>query len=249
MTKFSRNLNDYVVAQDITNHSQVKTGDLVGISEEAYVQLGNESRFWTTVLAVGTISAVTLGTGGIGVVGAFGGFGVAAEGVAITAGCVGGTVAAVGMNAYEQAVRATATLKMKNVVCKVLSKSKKFMSELTHVEIKMFLPKADGTYETRTEWVDAHHLMLLMPRTEAEKKAKAAQQAAEEAQRKYDAELLKKHRAQFAPENITLQSKFESTSRTLKEVISDNEHQVTALKQERTLMGILLAAAPFLLLL
>lgn len=247
MTTFSRKLNDYVVAQDITNHSQIKVGDLVGISEEAYVQLGNEQRFWTTVLAVGTVSALTLGTGGIGVVGAFGGFGVAAEGVAIGAGIVGGTAAAVGMNAYEQAIRATATLKMKNVVCKVLRKQKKFMSELTHVEIKMFIPQADGTFQPRTEWVDAHHLMLLMPKAQAEKKASELQAAAQKAQREYDLKLRKQHRAEFAREAKDLDVLAQRLKRERRQIENLSAQHQSA-KTQRSVFAGLLAFAPLLLL-
>ena len=63
------------------------------------------------LLAVGTISAVTHGTGGIGVVGAFGGFGIAAQGDGKSS--LRRWLPAVGMNA-SQCVQ-SATLKMKNV--------------------------------------------------------------------------------------------------------------------------------------
>lgn len=232
---FNRNINDYVVSNDVTNHLQLKTGDIVTISEAAYVQLGREQRFWGTVILGGAISAVTLGaaTGfvGLGVVGSEIGFGLTAAEIAAGGGIIGGTGTAIVNHTLAEAAASRVTLKAVPFLGKVLRIDNKLFSELMHVEVEFYIPQNDGTYEPVTKWVDAHHLMTLITKQEDVQRKAELQRKAAEQQRQYDGELLKKHRAQFAPENVSLQE------------------QLDAVKTQRTWMATVLAFAPFLLLL
>lgn len=239
---FNRNVNDYVVSNDVTNHLQLKTGDIVTISEAAFVQLGREQRFWRTVILGGALTAVTLGaaTGfvGIGVVGSEIGFGLTAAEIAAGGGLIGGTGTAVISHSMAEAAVSRVTLKAVPFLGKVLRVDNKLFSELKHVEVEFHIPQNDGTYDVVTKWVDAHHLMTLITKHEDSQRKAEIQRKTADKQRQYDDELLKKHRTQFAPENVTLQNE-----------VTALKEQLEAVKGQRTWVTTALAFAPFLLLL
>ena len=207
---FNRNLQDYVIAQDVTNHLQVKKGDIVTISQAAWTQMSREKHFLTTVVVGGTLSACTMGlaTGfvGVGIVGSEIGMGLTAVELAAGAGIAGGTASAIGHKLTTDAAVAMQTLDTVPFLGKVNRIHNKLFSELKHVEIDFYVPVDGGLYEKRTEWVDAHHLMKLITKHEDAERTAEIQRKAAEAQRKYDAELQVKHRKEFAPENVRLQS-------------------------------------------
>ena len=205
---FSRKISDYVASTDFTNHLQVKIGDVVSISEAAFTQLSREKHFWRTVIIGGGLTACTMGlaTGfvGVGIVGSELAVGLTAAELAAGAGVVGGTASAFVHQTITDAHVRRATLKMMPFVGKVTRIHKKTFSELHHVEVEFYIPNNDGGYDIRTEWVDAHHLMGLITKFENDQRTAEMQRKAADAQRKYDAKLKKKHRTQFAPENVSL---------------------------------------------
>ena len=211
---FSRKPSDYVVAQDITNHLQLLTGDVVTISEMGYTQLQCEDAFWRNVAIGGTVAALSVATcGGIGIVsGPAFSLGIASEAVALTAGVVGGTATALGQNAYDQFTVSNQTLKTVGFVGKVIEYGQKFMSKLYHTHVEFYIPNDDGGYDTKDVWVDAHHLFKLITITEDKRRTSEEQRLAKQAQDAYDAQSLEEHRASFAPENVTLMSKNSSLS-------------------------------------
>ena len=211
---FSRKISDYVAANDITNHLQVKIGEVVTISEAAFTQLKREKRFWQTVVIGGGLTACTMGlaTGfvGVGIVGSELAVGLTAAELAVGAGVVGGTATAFSHQYQTDQLVKRATLKTMPFVGKVTRIHKKTFSELHHVEVEFYIPNNDGGYDIRTEWVDAHHLMGLITKFENDQRTAEMQRKAADAQRKYDAKLKDEHRAQFAPENVQLQQELKA---------------------------------------
>ena len=206
---FSRNLQDYVIAQDVTNHLQVKKGDIVTISHAAWKQGEFEKHFITTVVVTATATACTMGlaTGfmGVGIVGSGIAEGLTAVELAALASSAGGTAGAIGHKLITDAMVAKQTLDTVPFLGKVKRIDNKLWSELKHVEIEFYIPSDGGSYQKRTEWVDAHHLMKLITKHEDAERTAEIQRKAAEAQRTYDAELQVKHRKEFAPENVMLQ--------------------------------------------
>ena len=214
-----RDINDYVVAQDITNHLQVKHGDAVTISAAAFKQLKREKHFWTTVVIGGTATALTFGaaTGfvGLGVVGSEIGIGLTAAEIAAVGGAVGGTASAIGAHAYAHNVPQHLMLETVPFLGKVLRKDTKLFSELYHVEVEWYIPSPEGGYTTQVQWVDAHHLVKL--RTKAEDKVLATKAAADQKVRQdaYDAQLKERHRKEFGQETISLRDELTEVGEAL----------------------------------
>ena len=215
-----RDINDYVVAQDITNHLQVKHGDAVTISAAAFKQLKREKHFWTTVVIGGTATALTFGaaTGfvGLGVVGSEIGIGLTAAEIAAVGGAVGGTASAIGAHAYAHNVPQHLMLETVPFLGKVLRKDTKLFSELYHVEVEWYIPSPEGGYTTQVQWVDAHHLVKL--RTKAEDKVLATKAAADQKVRQdaYDAQLKERHRNKNLVRDLYLPKLVTSSPKSVK---------------------------------
>ena len=246
---FSRKSSDYVVAQDITNHLQVSVGDVVTISQMGYTQLQREDAFWRNVAIGGTVTALAFATcGGIGIVGGFGGFGIAAEAVTITGAVVGGTATAFGQKAYDDSLVSQQTLDTVGFIGKVIEVGQKFMSDLYHVHVEFYIPKDDG-YETKSIWVDAHHLMKLMTVVENDRRTRELELQAKQAKEAYDAKMLKEHRASFAPENVSLRQSLATTKVDLTLSSTEVKQLQTSLQSAKTQRNLLAALGPFALLL
>lgn len=250
---FNRSIHDYVLSQDFTNHLQVKIGDVVTVSEAGFTQLSREKHFWTTVLVGGTLTAVTMGlaTGfvGVGIVGSEIAVGLTAAEIAASGGLVGGVGSALLHQAHTDDLVRRSTLKTMPFLGKVKRIHQKNFSELHHVEVEFHIPDGNGGYDTRTEWIDAHHLMGLITKVENDRRNREIERLAKQAQDAYDAKMLKKHRASFAPENVVLREKLASTKVDLTTTTTEVKELQTSLQSAKNQRNLLAALGPFALLL
>ena len=208
---YSKDFDDYLVKELINNCKQLSPGDMVLVTHPGWTSLQRSQRFWTSVAIGSALGVVTFGaaTGFVGLgSGAFGGLAIGAEAIAAagfgTGAAVGGATDGL-INLLRQAsIPADQMLQALNMVGRVLRIDTKIFSEEHHIEVEFYIPNGQGGYTERTEWIDAHHLMKAITKEHSRKlfdKAKAAQ---EEAERRHEAELLKRHRRMFAPENAEL---------------------------------------------
>ncbi len=162
-------VNNYVIDKLIVNHKQLSIGDMVGITHEGWSDL-ESGKFWTNTLIGGTVGLVALPVaipaGGIGILGSGIALGVGEVAQAGIGAGIGMAVAGLGTKISQDFAKgnipASDILQAKGFIGRVNRIDEKIFSDACHVEVCFFIPKEDGNYDTRTEWIDAHHLMKLI---------------------------------------------------------------------------------------
>ena len=143
-----RDINDYVVAQDITNHLQVGYGDAVTISAAAFKQLKrvNSTLRWSAELPLH--SPVLLPASSVRCRRFRDWTRLTAAEIAAVGGAIGGTASAIGAHAYAITCLVTSCWKLcpswAKFSARILSSS-----ELYHVEVEWYIPSPDGGYTTQ----------------------------------------------------------------------------------------------------